>query len=111
MRFLVCERQVGQGCDYTIGCGMRFRYVEAADQAALVEKLIWPAGRDEGSTVEGDDRLKDLLIVPAEAVITVDLQPFADAVAAKRRQAKEERIRAAELAKLAELQKKYPTGR
>ena len=21
MRFLVCERQVGQGCDYTIGCG------------------------------------------------------------------------------------------
>lgn len=73
MRFLVCRKMDGQGCDYTIGCGMIFGYMEADSVEACAEAVIWPYGRGMSSSLEGEMALADILIVPAEAVVTVDV--------------------------------------
>jgi len=93
MRYLICEQQEEKGCDYTIGCGMCFYFTEAASVKEVMEKIIWPDGRDELSGLEGEDALNHILIVPAEHVVTVDVEALAKKV---------EGIRATERKKLEE---------
>lgn len=115
MRFLVCQKQHGQGCDYTIGCGMRFDYVDAESVEAAIEKVVWPDGRGEEDEDEddmdcaliGDSALSDILVIPAEHVVTVNVEKMtAEVEAAKiERRAKERKRK--ELAELKRLQAKY----
>lgn len=110
MKFLVCEKQQGHGCDYTIGCGMLFRVVEAADAKALEEKLIWPEGRDEYNTLTGDETRVQLMYVPFEHVVTMDLATIKAELDAACRREREKATEQAELQQLAKLKQKYPQG-
>ena len=107
MRFLVCRKMVGDGCDYTIGCGMRFDYIEADSIDLLVEKLVWPDGRRESSSLVGEMALSTILIVSAEHVTAVDVPSLvetitSDAIANRDKQTEEK-----ERAELERLQAKY----
>lgn len=90
MKFLVCKKQHGYGCDYTIGCGMHFDYYEAEDKDSLIESLIYPDGRDEYSSLEGDNMLSDLLIIDAEHVSVININEIKQNI--ERQRAKEQAI-------------------
>lgn len=75
MKYLICERQIGVGCDSTIGCGMRFYWMDAESVEAAQEEIIWPEGRDDYPSIEGYQELIEILIIPAEFVNTVDITP------------------------------------
>lgn len=68
-KYLVCKKQKGEGCDYTIGCGMRYDFIEADSVDDAIEKTIYPDGRRERSALDGDMALNEILIIPAEYVI------------------------------------------
>lgn len=107
MKYLVCKKQVGEGCDYTIGCGYRFDWVEAASVEDAIEQTVWPDGRDEYSAVEGEDALKTILIAPAENITSVDVAAIQRGVADLRRKEREEEQRNEELTELERLRRKY----
>ena len=46
MRFLVVKKQIGEGCDYSIGCGYRFDWIDADSLEDAIEMEVWPDGRD-----------------------------------------------------------------
>ena len=73
MKFLVCRKQWGTGCNYMIGCGMTFEYVEAKSIEDAIEKTLFPDGREYTGYIDGDDRLSEMLVVPKDKVFTVDL--------------------------------------
>lgn len=86
MKFLVCKKQHGEGCDYTIGCGMNFNFIEAKSAEDAVEKIIYPYGHDEASSLEGESALKEIFIVQADYVISIDVNKVAQEVANQRKQ-------------------------
>jgi len=107
MRFLVCQRMAGGGCDYSIGCGMRFDWVEADSIEAVEEKTVWPNGRDERSRLEGEMGLSDILIIPEEHVHVVDVKAIDASIAATRHARELNRKEQQERAELARLRAKY----
>lgn len=69
MKFLVCQKQHGEGCDYTIGCGMTYSIHNAVDREQLIEDILYPEGRgheDEYCVMEGDEALQELIIIPVD---------------------------------------------
>jgi hypothetical protein len=109
MQYLVCRKQIGNGCDYTIGCGMVYDFMEADSVDDILEKVIWPEGRDEDDccNLEGDAELIELLIIPADAVIIADLPKLKNQLFRFRQAQKMEQIKQKELAELRRLQNKY----
>lgn len=73
MKFLVCRKQKNEGCDYTIGCGMVFEFLYADSKSDLIENIIYPDGRGENNSLDGDNELSDLLIIHCEYVDEIDL--------------------------------------
>ena len=107
MKYLVCKKQEGEGCDYTIGCGMRFDFIEAASVQDAIEKTVFPDGRDENSQLEGENALEKILIVPAEYVTVVDVDSMASEIKQQRESETAEAQKTKELAELKRLQSKY----
>ena len=107
MEFLVCEQQEGEGCDYTIGCGMTFYFMEAESIEKAKEKIVWPDGRDEYSTLGGDNALEKILIIPAEHVVTINVEALKKEVYEIRANEEAEEQEKTERAELERLQAKY----
>jgi hypothetical protein len=90
MRFILFEKQSGYGCDYTIGCGLRFRRLQAqtmedAKAEVLTERLQNADDREDdtgASFTEERDEIR-LWAVAEE----VDLMPWLEARAGERRRA------------------------
>jgi len=40
MRYIVIKTQEGEGCDYTIGCGMNYDFVDASNPAEAFQKIV-----------------------------------------------------------------------
>lgn len=79
-QFLVCIKQDGEGCGYTIGCGMRFDFIEADDLHDAIEKTVWPDGREETSSLEGEMALTTILVIPFENVTSVDVKSMTEKI-------------------------------
>ena len=107
MKYLVCKKQEGEGCDYTIGCGMRFDFIEADSIQDATEKAVFPSGRDEYSALEGDFALEIIFIVPAEYVSMVDVARMKNEIKEIRKREAEKTQKEKELAELKRLQAKY----
>ncbi len=41
-QYLVMRSQNAEGCDYSIGCGMRYDVMEAESIEALMEDIVFP---------------------------------------------------------------------
>ena len=89
MKYLVCKKQHGEGCDFTIGCGMRFDFIEAETIEDAIEHTIYPDGRSESCAFDGEQALSEILVIPASEVTTVDvsslLQQFENDKEAKKK--------------------------
>jgi hypothetical protein len=78
MRYLIAQRQEGEGCDYTIGCGMLF-YFDDFDgppheaRTHFAKQIAYPDGEDEGLAIDGDNALAEVWIVPADGALALDL--------------------------------------
>lgn len=107
MKYLVCKKQEGEGCDYTIGCGMRFDFIEADSVQDAIEKTVFPDGRDENSQLEGENALEKILIIPAEYITVVDVASMASEIKQQREHEAAEAQKAREIAELKRLQYKY----
>lgn len=107
MIFLVCRKQKGIGCDYTIGCGMRFDYMDAPSVEALVEMIVYPEGQDEYCTLNGEQALDEILIISAEFVKTVDVSALLAEYQESESRRKRQDTEASELALLEILKRKY----
>ncbi|GJQ38234.1 MAG: hypothetical protein JETCAE02_06460 [Anaerolineaceae bacterium] len=107
MEFLVCKKQEGEGCDYTIGCGMHFGFVEAASLQDAIERTVYPYGRDKYCALEGENALEKILIISAEHVTAVDVVGMAKEIKQQRAQEAAEAQKEKELAEFKRLQAKY----
>ena len=99
--------QQGEGCDYTIGCGMAYRFVEAETYADAVGQIIYPDGEDEGSVLEDDKARVEILIAPAEAVASLDWDEILDRIESGKQAADDASTETDERAELARLKAKY----
>lgn len=106
MLFLVVKKQRGEGCDYTIGCGMRYDWVEATSMEEVEDKTIWPDGPFE-SSLEGEMGLCEILIIPRDCVHVMDVNGISDLIAIHRKSENEAKNREKELAELKRLREKY----
>lgn len=50
MDYLVVFKQAGEGCDYTIGCGVKVGFVKADSAAEALAKLMEPDYDPDGAT-------------------------------------------------------------
>lgn len=107
MKYLVCKKQKGEGCDYTIGCGMRFDFIEADSIQAAIERIVFPDGKDEYSSLEGDNALEQILIIPAEHITVVNVSGIESEIKRQRVREAEKAQEEKELADLKRLQAKY----
>ena len=97
----------GEGCDYTIGCGMRFDFIEAGSIEEAQELAIWPDGREEWSSLEGEFELSDILIIPAEYITVVDVNKIKKEINAEKASKELIENEQKEREQLAMLQAKY----
>jgi hypothetical protein len=116
MEYLVIRNQGNQGCDYTIGCGINYEFMEADTIDAILEEIFYPDGREEldgYSYVLDDDSefsLDEILIIPTEHVIKVDLDRYKKAYKDREETEKQIQKEAEEKALLAKLEAKYRKG-
>jgi len=106
MQYLVCVKS-SEGCDYSIGCGMRYNLVEAESREAVIESVVWPDGREEYSSVEGELALTEILIIPASDVVSVDIEGILADINTAAEEQQQQSITANELATLQMLKDKY----
>lgn len=86
---------------------MRFDIVEASSIENAIEQTVYPDGRDKFSAIEGEMAVKEILIVPAENITTVDVKSMAQEIEIERKHQAAEAQKAKELAELKRLQSKY----
>jgi hypothetical protein len=112
MRYLIAEQQEGEGCDYTIGCGMRFYFEDfdgPLDEAVkhFTTKIAYPDGEEEGLAIDGDNALAEVWIVPADGAVALDLAAIREADKKMRAEAKKREKEASEKAEFERLRQKF----
>lgn len=76
MKYLVIQQGEGGGCSYlnrTIGCNMRFDFIEAENTEELEEKILYPYGRDECSILESEPAVIKVMYVELDHVYKMPL--------------------------------------
>lgn len=107
MKYLYCKKQHGEGCDYTIGCGMCYGFIEAQSIEEATDSLIYPNGKDEISALEGEMALKEIILIPAEAINIVDVDTRVAEIKEMRKRENEVANEIRELAEFRRLKSKY----
>lgn len=59
MKYYLFRRQSGQGCDYTIGCGLSLERLSAKTKEEAIEEVIDLP--DDWQEIEDEDELHDIL--------------------------------------------------
>lgn len=121
MKFILLEKQVGTGCDYTIACGQRWSFISAESEEKAIEKVLGKKPVEEVIECEDDDDDDDddsvfgydyeKLLLVTDTGKVIDLMPIGEeyiaiekAMKAKAVAAKKE---AAEKAEFERLSKKF----
>lgn len=85
MKYLVIAKQRGEGCDYSIGCGISVDDVEADSADAAAVQWLAENGDAPGNAPNPNDRIRDdpmlfdlawLRVVPAGEPLMFDLEPL-----------------------------------
>lgn len=111
MKYLVCEKQNGEGCDYTIGCGMNYYIIEGRSIEDVEGKVIFPPD-NIGDTLTSDSQydshcLREILIVPMEHVFSVDVKSINEALLYTKIDMVDLKVEQQEKDELIRLQEKY----
>jgi hypothetical protein len=123
MKYLVCMKQEEEGCDYSIGCGMVYKFLDfdgkpedAARYFAIL--LAYPDGEEEwqyeddesdesGFALQGENALSEAWFVPEKYVSKLDFSEVLKAHEEKRKTIRAKNLRNEELKELARLKAKY----
>ena len=74
MKFMVIKKQLAEGCDYSIGCGMRYDVVEAKTEYDAILQSVYDDPADlESFKLQKDRDLAEAYIVPMSEVKPIDL--------------------------------------
>lgn len=114
MRYLLPRKQVGEGCDYTIGCGMTYEFVEydgsTADAVKHFERrLAYPDG-EKGYFALDPDRetnLEEAWLIPADQAIQLDLDRLREEWKQQQERTGRETAEQCERTEYARLKKKF----
>lgn len=99
-KYLVVERQNGRGCDYTIGCGIKYGYIDADSfEEAKVKAL-------ENADFGGEQEREQILIAPLEHVLKIDLDGARYIWEQEQKKNREEKQRLKDLEEFEKLKKK-----
>lgn len=94
MLYLVIMKEEGEGCDYTIGCGMNYEMVEAENEESLIKKIVFPDGEDENSIFENTDRsYEEIIYVPVDDITRLDIDSIKRKIENKNLEEEEEKQR------------------
>lgn len=75
MQYLVIFKQAGEGCDYTIGCGMNYEIMEADSIEDLKEQITFPDGKEEYSRFHNTDiYFSEIIVVPFDKTEPLDIE-------------------------------------
>ena len=109
-KFLVIYRQ-GNGCDYTIGCGLAVHTLEAPSLSAAIASVINGLAKIEDDAEFSDETVESLKAVDvyeiAEAHVSLERDMWIGARRAVHKKTAQERAEAKERAELERLKKKY----
>ncbi len=73
-QYIACIKGIGEGCDYTIGCNMKYELYEVEgtfEEAikSITEKIV----KEYGCDAMDESAIEEILIVPADYMIQVDI--------------------------------------
>ena len=86
MRFLICKKQEGEGCDYTIGCGMWYGWVDANSKQEAIHNVMFPDDNEEEyCALLGERALIEIFVIAEADVLEVPVAIFIDALPSLRR--------------------------
>lgn len=98
MKYLVCLKEKGEGCDYMIGCGMLYEEMESESIDTLLDEI------DEYYGVD----FEDIRIIPTNQIIyTIDTKIRADEKQAQAEKIRIEELERQEREELKRLKEKY----
>lgn len=106
-KYLVCEKQFVRGCDYTIGCGMSYEWIEAESTIEVEEKILWPDGREENHVLKGEFDREEILIIPERFVYKVPVDELREKYAEEERNRFRQEREESEKELLKQLKNKY----
>jgi hypothetical protein len=112
-KYLVIKKQEGDGCDYSIGCGVRLDTIEAESTAEAVEMLreCWTAVDRWDSCGELDESSEHPLaaawIIPWTDVLSLPIVNWKRAFERNAAEMVNKAVEEDERAQLARLQEKY----
>lgn len=79
MKYIILKKQNGDGCDYTIGCGMRYDIVEAESIEDCIEMVAYPEGRDGNYAFKDDNEsIIEAWIILFEHAQKIDIDRLAE---------------------------------
>jgi hypothetical protein len=104
MRYILVMQQYGEGCDYTIGCGIKYRIMTARtfEEAQLAAKKYIQEGYPVGEDIELARAYLSTLVGDE-----LPLNEWYDEMRKENIEAKEQEIKKQELAELERLKAKY----
>ena len=115
MKYLVLEKQVETGCDYSIGCGMTWKFVELDEKdpeiaaIQIAQKMAYPSGMEclpgedfedieFGFDPDNDRALAELWVIPADSVVVFVFE-MRKLYQARRKESEDEKEKVTELEK------------
>lgn len=104
MKFIAILRQEGEGCDYTIGCGINVIQFEAEDYIEAAKKLKLIVYENYNND---DARLKSLIYYHVDGTYDTDIKKWYDEFATLKVQKIEKEKELSERMELERLLKKY----
>lgn len=112
MKFLVIAMQAGRGCDYTIGCGTKCEWIEAASIEEAEALLLLPSGKwqERRYEVEGEREIERLLVLPEPDVHEVNIAAWQERFKKERAATEHAEREAAQRALYEELKAKFDKG-
>ncbi len=72
--YIVIMKGEGEGCDYTIGCNMKYKFVDS--NLSLADLAVKLAEQMTDPSEYSDPEIKELIVVPYDAAVVPDLTPF-----------------------------------
>jgi len=76
MKFLILLEQNGEGCDYTIGCGINFEEIEAKDLKSACQRVVENYGDGEYSCEGGLKSIRVIEIADESSMDMDSLEKF-----------------------------------
>jgi hypothetical protein len=110
VKYIAVITQEGEGCDYTIGCGVSVEGLAATDEAAaLAEVREWFLADEEPRYgFDQECQIASVTLYPYVQSIKIDLPRLQSEHFRRLEEQQHERRKATELAQLKRLSEKYP---